>query len=370
MTHGTRRFGVDELPVVAASPLAPDSRGDRPRIAALVRPGRTSLAAIRAGRAPDSYLHGTNHLAQFGYVVDYIFADRIALERITEPFRRAAGFAPIGNDFTKQLVMLHRRKGYQAIITVGLENGILLLGAKSLRAFRLPPIIVLDMHYRDRQQFGLAFRWAIRSASVASVLSTSSIAQLRSDGYHSDNLRYFPFGVDSDFFRPHAPPTDLEVLSVGHAFRDFVLLDQALDGVAHAVVASDKLPAGMRNLTRTWFDYQDLVDAYDRSKVVAIPLVKTTESVGLTVVLEAMAMGKAIVATRSGGIPDYLQHDQTALLVDPNDVSSFRTAVAHLLASPSERARLGRNARAAVLREFTTKIEGVRLSHLLKEVIS
>ena len=116
-------------------------------------------------------------------------------------------------------------------------------------------------------------------------------------------------------------------------------------------------------------NFLDLVNTYGRAKEVAIPLVKTTESAGVTVALEAMAMGKAIVATRTTGIPDYLQHDQTALLVDPNDVSSFRRAVTHLLGSPSERVRLGHNARAAFLRGFTTKIEGVRLSHLMKEVI-
>ncbi len=330
------------------------------------------LAAIRSGRAPDSYLHGTNHLEPFGYAIDYIFSDPGALERIYDPFGRAAGFVPLGNQLTQQLVMLQKRRGYRAIIAIGLEHAILLLAARSLRAFRSPPLLLVDFHYHDPPRFGPLFRWAIRSASLASALSTSSVTHLRSDGYKSNNLRFLPYGVDSDFFSPRAALTDLEVLSLGGPFRDYALLDQALDGVAQAVVGG-KLPARTHNLKRIWerkedFSYQALVDVYSRSKVVALPLVKTTQTAGLTVTLEAMAMGKAIVATRSSGIPDYLQHDQTALLVDPDDVSGFRSAIRRLLASPAERARLGQNARTAVLREFTTTIEGARLSRLLEEI--
>jgi len=58
-------------------------------------------------------------------------------------------------------------------------------------------------------------------------------------------------------------------------------------------------------------------------------------------VLEWMAAGKAIVASRVGGIPALLEHGQEALLVAPRDYVAFADAIARLLDDPAERRRLG-----------------------------
>lgn len=61
-----------------------------------------------------------------------------------------------------------------------------------------------------------------------------------------------------------------------------------------------------------------------------------------TVVLEAMAMRRAIVASRIGGIVDLAVDDETALLVPPNDAAALRAAMQRLAADPPLRSRLGR----------------------------
>lgn len=58
-------------------------------------------------------------------------------------------------------------------------------------------------------------------------------------------------------------------------------------------------------------------------------------------VLEWMAAGKAIVASRVGGIPAILEHDREALLVPPRDYAAFADEIARLLDDPLERQRLG-----------------------------
>ena len=62
-------------------------------------------------------------------------------------------------------------------------------------------------------------------------------------------------------------------------------------------------------------------------------------------IFEYMAAGKAIVASRVGQIAEVIRNGQTGLLAEPGDVQGFAQAVAHLLRDPSERARLGENAR-------------------------
>ena len=61
--------------------------------------------------------------------------------------------------------------------------------------------------------------------------------------------------------------------------------------------------------------------------------------------LEWMAAGKAIVASRVGGIPSIVEHEQEALLVPPRDYVGFAQEIARLLDDPSERRRLGDAAR-------------------------
>ena len=65
-----------------------------------------------------------------------------------------------------------------------------------------------------------------------------------------------------------------------------------------------------------------------------------TEVLG-TALLDAMAIGQAIVATRAGGIPEVVAHDQTGVLVPPGDADALAAAIVQLLRDPTRRARLG-----------------------------
>jgi glycosyltransferase involved in cell wall biosynthesis len=69
-------------------------------------------------------------------------------------------------------------------------------------------------------------------------------------------------------------------------------------------------------------------------------------------VLEWMRAGKAIVATRVGGIPSILEQGEEALLVPPGDDTVLAQAVERLLDDPDERQRLGAAAQRRQLSDF------------------
>ena len=69
-------------------------------------------------------------------------------------------------------------------------------------------------------------------------------------------------------------------------------------------------------------------------------------------VLEWMAAGKPIVATRVGGIPSMVEHEREGLLVPPRDYVAFAQAIGRLLDDPAERQRLGDAARRRQQTEF------------------
>ncbi|MFA6316147.1 MAG: glycosyltransferase family 4 protein [Elusimicrobiota bacterium] len=63
-------------------------------------------------------------------------------------------------------------------------------------------------------------------------------------------------------------------------------------------------------------------------------------------VIEAMAMARPVVASRTGGIPELVRHGREGLLVEPKDPGALSRAMLRLLSDPGLRARLGRAARA------------------------
>jgi glycosyltransferase involved in cell wall biosynthesis len=67
-----------------------------------------------------------------------------------------------------------------------------------------------------------------------------------------------------------------------------------------------------------------------------------------TVVLEAMAAGKPVVASDIGGIPELVADGETGILVRAGDADALRHALQHLLDRPDVRERMGVAARARV----------------------
>ncbi len=68
--------------------------------------------------------------------------------------------------------------------------------------------------------------------------------------------------------------------------------------------------------------------------------------------IDAMAAGKAVIASAISGIPELVVHEETGLLVDPANPRMLAGAIRRLAHDPALRARLGANARAKVAREF------------------
>ncbi len=60
-----------------------------------------------------------------------------------------------------------------------------------------------------------------------------------------------------------------------------------------------------------------------------------------TVVMEAMALGKPVIATRVGGIPDILTDGENGLLVPPGDALALRQAMQRLVDDPQLCAQMG-----------------------------
>jgi starch synthase len=63
-----------------------------------------------------------------------------------------------------------------------------------------------------------------------------------------------------------------------------------------------------------------------------------------------MAHGRAVVATRVGGMPSMIEEGRTGILVEPGDPAALRAAIERLLDDPDSRRRLGAAGREKVSR--------------------
>ena len=84
--------------------------------------------------------------------------------------------------------------------------------------------------------------------------------------------------------------------------------------------------------------------------------------------LEAMAAGRAIVASDAGGFPELLTDRENGLVVKAGDAAGFVAAIDELLGDASLRARLGQAARATVERSFRAVDTARRLVQLYGDV--
>ena len=80
-----------------------------------------------------------------------------------------------------------------------------------------------------------------------------------------------------------------------------------------------------------------------------------TEGLPLTI-LEALAAGCPVVATRVGGIPEIIQDNVNGLLVEPADPAGLAIAVASLLSDPQKAASMGQAGKALVKEKFTAAV--------------
>src|SRR5262249_33592876 len=143
------------------------------------------------------------------------------------------------------------------------------------------------------------------------------------------------------------------------------------------------------NVTVGAYNYQQLRDLYASARFVVVPLRDVDNQAGITTILEAMAMGKAVVVTRTRGQTDVVRDWRsgaaappgflaaptfsstlgalpTGWYVQPNDPDDLRDAINYLLAHPAVVEEMGANGRRVVAGCFGLDAFVARFAKLLR----
>ena len=200
-----------------------------------------------------------------------------------------------------------------------------------------------------------------------------------------DRVVWIPFQADGQFFRPQTvsnqPAADRTICSAGLEFRDYPTLLEAVDGMDVQAVLAAASPWSKRddttqqraipaNVTVRRFSLFEMRELYARARFVVVPLFAVNFQAGVTTIMETMAMGKAVVVTRTPGQTDYVQDGITGIYVPSGDAKALRQTIQHLLDHPAEAEKLGQAGWSLFMKEFdldryVEKIQAI-LSVLLK----
>ena len=98
---------------------------------------------------------------------------------------------------------------------------------------------------------------------------------------------------------------------------------------------------------RGWLMPQDVPHAINAARIVLVPSI-CEEAFGL-VALQAAQMGRPVIASRIGGLPEVVKEGITGLLVPPDDPAGLANAIATLVADPALATRMGVEGRSNAL---------------------
>jgi glycosyltransferase involved in cell wall biosynthesis len=89
-----------------------------------------------------------------------------------------------------------------------------------------------------------------------------------------------------------------------------------------------------------------------------------------TAILDAMALGKPVIATRAGGIPEAVQNGITGLLVPPRSPQALADALHYLLRHPAQAKTMGMAGRRRVEQQFTMERMACHTLQVYKRILA
>jgi glycosyltransferase involved in cell wall biosynthesis len=305
-----------------------------------------------------------------------------------------------------------RRRAPAAILTDGEHVGIpLAMLLKAARA-RVPHVTI--GHRPSSQRKRPFFRLLKVHTHISRIALHSTLQRdlaVGAAGIPARQVSLVPYQVDTAFWRPQPVPEERLICSAGLEHRDYPTLFRAVDGLdVDVVIGAASYWSHQRNTAHGAakpanvrigsFDYAALRALYARAAVVVVPLHDVNFQAGVTTILEAMAMGKAVIVTRTQGQFDLVEDRRAAtrspssdlpprprghgllralaaqdgselepngFYVLPGDAAGLRRAIVYLLDHPEERARLGAAGRRMVERWMTVDQFAHRLGDLVRD---
>lgn len=303
-------------------------------------------------------------------------ADYSTVDSDPHPLVRAAALG--GRDAALAMHAFLRARQYDVIFSNGENVSVPLAALLALRRSRPGHVLIGHRLSAPKKKW---FLRGLRRQMDAIFLyaATQKTYAEETLGIPASTLHLIPFHADADFYHPMPDaPIERRIASAGLELRDYPTLIEAVRGLDLDVrlaaaspwskrkneTADRELPA---NVSARSYSYRELRDLYASSLFVVVPLYDTDFQAGVTTILEAMAMGKAVIVSRTRGQRDVIQDGVNGLYVPPGDPIALRRTIMDLLAAPERAAQLGANARQTIVSAMSLDLWADRIAAVVRQ---
>lgn len=289
-------------------------------------------------------------------------ADDLAYERLTFKDKLSQQISVLETPLFMLKVLrrlLRWRKSHEYVFTFECDLvGLSIAFWQALLRIDRPRHVILHFIMRERRaDFPSRLKYFLLRFLFSSI--NRAVVSARTEvGYYSRAFRwpdgkavFIPLFTDPTLLAREATEVDPPYgIAAGRTFRDYDTLIEAISGTDLKLI----LVGGQGTIQR--FGGRSNVEVLEdippdqlnsliaKAAWVAVPLHEREISIGQSVVLQAMALGKPIVATNVPGTSDYLKQDVTGILVPVYDTQAWKDAIERMQ-SKELRFRLGGNAK-------------------------
>jgi glycosyltransferase involved in cell wall biosynthesis len=222
--------------------------------------------------------------------------------------------------------------------------------------------------------------FALRNAYKIVCLSNHQRQILLDYGISSEKLKMVHFGVDKDFYQSSNYNEDY-ILSVGKDNgRDYDTLIKTAKNFRekfiivcskrNVISLHEEIPKNVQIIFGA--NYTDLKELYIKAKLVVITtkaenkFFDGSDCSGQTVILDAMACGKPIIATHRKWMDDYFENGREIFIIDPENPEILVKKIEEIYSNVELLAKVSREARLAIEKKFNSEMMAMDLAKLLK----
>jgi glycosyltransferase involved in cell wall biosynthesis len=281
------------------------------------------------------------------------------------------------NDFSPRDIWrvrrLMRRRGIDVVVTK-LNRGIRLSGTAAILAGGRPVVLAHMGLMEAKRGWGSQMAYRLLLAGVQVPCRSIRDALIRDGGFRPEKIHVVPYGVDTESIKPDEPEGRRVRAELGLSDEPLAAMVARLDAQKGHEVFLDALSeldrvhaliigtGALANRLKARAEECGLCDRVrflghradvPRLLQAADVLVLSSHDEGLPyVVLEAMAVGLPVVATRVGGLEEAVQDGRTGLLVPPGSATALAGALRSILDGPDRSKAYGEAGRRRAIEAF------------------
>lgn len=265
-----------------------------------------------------------------------------------------------------------RHVEYDGVVTWGEKLSLAMLVQQQFARISKPHVALMYQFEKPNIKVPLM----LFKKNLHAVVTWSSVqrqALIENIGYPAERVYLIRHYVDQVFYSPRSVEQNM-ICAVGAEMRDFATFKNAISTTGircHIAADHVRIPGRFRllndrrvpisqigarcdaNVTEGRLTLTELRNLYAQSRFVVVPLLPSDTDNGVTVILEAMAMGKPVICSRTRGQVDVIQEGVTGLYVPIGDADAMRNAILALWNDPLRAEQMGRAARAYVEQHHT-----------------